>query len=286
MQDQHLPPAEAAVFELFALRYAEHSGRQAGENFLDATALPADPHEAGSNLDYFIWLARRGHEVVVIDTGFGPDAAVRRGRRLYRTAREALALMGIDSHQVKTVILTHLHYDHAGGFGDFPAATFHLQEAEAAYATGPCICDPAARGVFDVENIVDYIRSLYAGRIRFHRGDHDLGNGLLLHEIPGHSAGLQAVSVPTARGRVLIASDATHLYANLARRNPFPILWDEVQLRRGFERLATLAPSLDHIIPGHDPLVMRAYPPVSETLDGIVVRLDVAPLIPFAGLCA
>ncbi|WP_112313110.1 N-acyl homoserine lactonase family protein [Pseudogemmobacter bohemicus] len=280
MREERDHPADAAVFELFALRYAEHSGRHQGENFVD----PADPHEAGSNLDYFIWLARRGAETLVIDTGFGPDAARRRGRRLFRTAREALALVGVDSHQVETVILTHLHYDHAGSLTDFPRAQFHLQEAEAAHATGPCMCDPAARGVFDVENIVEYIRSLYAGRITFHQGDHDLGNGIRLHEIPGHSAGLQAVSVPTARGRVLLASDATHLYANLARHAPFPILWDEARLRQGFARLEALAPSADHIIPGHDPLVMQAYPAVSEPLSGIAVRLDTAPLLSFAEL--
>lgn len=286
MQSEANFPVEPAAFELFALRYAEHSGRHAGENFLGASLGARDPHEAGSNLDYFIWLARRGREVVVIDTGFGAEAAVRRGRNLLRTAREALALLGVDSHQVKTVVLTHLHYDHAGSLGDFPQAQFHLQEAEAAHATGPCMCDPVARGVFDVENIVDYIRSLYAGRIIFHQGDQDLGNGITLHAIPGHSAGLQAVSVPTARGRVLIASDATHLYANLARRAPFPILWDEAQLRAGFERLVALAPSVDHIVPGHDPMVMRAYPAVSETLSGVAVRLDVAPLIPFTELGA
>lgn len=282
MSTEAARPANGGDFELFALRYAEHAGRAMAQNFL----APADPHEAGSALDYFVWLARRGPEVVVIDTGFGPEAAARRGRRLLRTPREALALMGVDTHQVKTVILTHLHYDHAGSLGDFPAAQFHLQPAEAAHATGPCMCDQAARAVFDVGNIVDYIQSLFAGRVTFHEGDSDLCDGIRLHAIPGHSAGLQAVSVRTARGWVLLASDATHLYANLARRDPFPILWDETQLRAGFARLLALAPSVDHIIPGHDPAVMRAYPAVSEPLSGIAVRLDVAPLIPFGEVSA
>ncbi|GEO87105.1 N-acyl homoserine lactonase family protein [Ciceribacter naphthalenivorans] len=259
-------------FELYALRYAMHGGRTAKDNF-----LRADPHEAGANLDYFIWLARRADEVFVIDTGFGHDAAKARGRTLLRHPTDALALLGVDAREVSQVILTHLHYDHAGTLGGFPAARFHLQVDEAGHATGPCMCNAKARAPFDVENIVAYIRSLYAGRIEFHRGDQELTPGLWLHAIPGHSAGLQAVRVMTKRGWVVLASDATHFYANMERGNPFPVLFDEAALVRGYSRLIELAPSLDHIVPGHDPAVMRAYPAASTELEGVVVRLDVAP---------
>ena len=261
-----------APFELYALRYATHGGRTAKDNFLNA-----DPHETGSNLDYFIWLARREEEVFVIDTGFGSAAAKARGRTLLRDPKDALALLGVDARTVSQVVLTHLHYDHAGTLGDFPAARFHLQVDEAGHATGPCMCDAKARAPVDVENIVAYIRSLYAGRIEFHRGDRELAPGFWLHAVPGHSAGLQAVRVMTERGWVVLASDATHFYANMERRNPFPVLFDEAALIRGYSRLTELAPSLDHIVPGHDPAVMRAYPAASPELEGVVVRLDVAP---------
>jgi hypothetical protein len=45
----------------------------------------------------------------------------------------------------------------------------------------------------------------------------------------------------------------------------------------GFEKLLAAAPDERHIVPGHDPLVMRLYPAPSPELDGIVVRLDVQP---------
>ena len=47
-----------------------------------------------------------------------------------------------------------------------------------------------------------------------------------------------------------------------------------------FERLivtTAVAPSPDHIVPGHDPLVMQRYPAPRPELAGIVARLDVAP---------
>ncbi|MCV9909346.1 N-acyl homoserine lactonase family protein [Brucella sp. HL-2] len=261
-------------FELYALRYATHTGRTAKDNF-----LYADPHESGENLDYFIWLARRDDEIYVIDTGFGQQAADGRGRTLLRPPVDALALMDVDARQVSEVILTHLHYDHAGTLGDFPSARFHLQVDEAGHATGPCMCDPKARAPFDVDNIVAYIRNLYAGRIEFHRGDKELASGIWLHSVPGHSAGLQAVRVYTKRGWVVLASDATHFYANMERENPFPVLFDEAALIRGYARLIELAPTLDHIVPGHDPAVMRAYCAPLEALEGIVVRLDVEPVL-------
>lgn len=266
--------ATPAPFQLFALRYATHSGRTQSEN-----ALNGDPHEAGADLDYYIWLARREGEVFVIDTGFGAPAAEARKRKLLRNPVEALRLIGVEAADVAQVILTHLHYDHAGCLGDFPKAQFHLQVAEAGYATGPCICDAHARKPFDVENIVNYVRSLYDGRIRFHDGDSELVPGLWLHAIPGHSAGLQAVRVYTARGWVVLASDATHFYANIGQGTAFPVLLDQAALLRGYSRLIELAPNHDHIVPGHDPAVMRAYPAVSADLSGIAVRLDVPPLL-------
>lgn len=272
---------EAAPFELYALHYAVHSGRRASDNFLDA-----DPHETGVDLHYFVWLARRESEIYVIDTGFSQAAAAARGRTLLRRPAEALKLLGVDAAEVEQVIVTHLHYDHAGTLTDFPKAQFHIQVAEAAYATGPCMCNPKTRATFDVENIVNYVRTLFAGHVTFHEGDVRLAPGLWLHKIPGHTAGLQSVRVFTRRGWVVIASDATHLYANMARKNPFPIFHDERALLKGFERIAELAPSLDHIVPGHDPAVMRAYRAPDAATDGIVVRLDEPPILSWQELSA
>jgi hypothetical protein len=42
----------------------------------------------------------------------------------------------------------------------------------------------------------------------------------------------------------------------------------------GYNTLYRLADSKDHIVPGHDPLVMERYPAASAALNGIVVRLD------------
>src|SRR5690606_5250765 len=113
--------------------------RKAQDNYMGAV----DFHDAESDLDYYVWVARRGDEIYVIDTGFDEQAARARGRELLMPVREGLALLGIAAEHVQHVILTHLHYDHAGTLDQFPAARFHIQDAESTYATGRCMCHSA-----------------------------------------------------------------------------------------------------------------------------------------------
>jgi len=261
-------------FELFALRYANHGGRSAAENFIGG-----DPHEGTSDLDYFVWVARRSDRFFLIDTGFGREAAARRKRDLIMTPKEALRLIGTDADKVDEVILTHLHFDHAGTLGDFPRARFHMQDREAAYATGRSMCHAHFRGPYDVEDVVDYVRCLFQGRIAFHDGVTELTPGLELHRIGGHSEGLQAVRVFTRRGWVVVASDASHLYANFEQDRPFPIFSNVFDMLEGYRTLHRLADTPAHIVPGHDPLVMRRYRAPALELEGRVVRLDVAPVV-------
>jgi glyoxylase-like metal-dependent hydrolase (beta-lactamase superfamily II) len=86
--------------------------------------------------------------------------------------------------------------------------------------------------------------------------------------------GMQAVRVATRRGWVVLASDASHFYANMEQTRPFPIVWSVAEMVDGYRKLRDLAESPSHVIPGHDPLVMERYPAASSELTGIAVRLD------------
>jgi glyoxylase-like metal-dependent hydrolase (beta-lactamase superfamily II) len=259
-------------FELFAIRYARLSGRKGSDNIIGG-----DLHEAGSDLEYFVWVARRSDKTFVIDTGFNTAAATQRRRELLRKPKDALALLGIDATAVEDVVLTHLHYDHAGTVSAFPRARLHVQDTEVSYATGRCMCHGFLRHPYDVEDIVTFVRRVYAGQVAFHDGTVQLADGLSLHRIGGHTGGLQVVRVWTRRGWVVIASDASHLYINIRSRLAFPAVYHVGELLEGYETIHRLADSPDHVVPGHDPLVMQLYPPLSPELSGIVVRLDCAP---------
>jgi hypothetical protein len=73
---------------------------------------------------------------------------------------------------------------------------------------------------------------------------------------------------------VVLASDASHFYANLEEERPFPIVWSVAEMVDGYRRIRELAESPGHIIPGHDPRVMERYPAPSPALRGIAARLD------------
>jgi glyoxylase-like metal-dependent hydrolase (beta-lactamase superfamily II) len=248
-----------STYEIIALRYATHA-RPASENFLYPASAGEDPHDYPMPIDYFIWAIRNSERVLVVDTGFDYPAAEARGRRLLTHPVDALRVIGVGAEQVCDVIITHLHYDHAGNLGAFPAARFHLQDSEMAYATGRCMCHPRLRHPFEVEDVVTMVRRLYDGRVNFVDGDEEIAPGISLHHVPGHTRGLQCVRVETARGPVVLASDAAHFYANMERRNPFPIVVDVAAMMESWRKLARLAGDEERIVPGHDPLVMQRYP--------------------------
>jgi glyoxylase-like metal-dependent hydrolase (beta-lactamase superfamily II) len=258
-------------YEVYAVRYAHHD-RPARENFLDN-----DPHEGQGPLDYFVWAIVGEGRTYVVDTGFGAVEAKARGRQLLRTPAEGLRMIGIDAATVADVIVTHMHYDHAGSLDLFPNATFHIQDREMRYVTGRCMTHPQLRGSFALADVEGMVRRTYQGRVRFHDGDHELAPGLSLHFIGGHTMGLQSVRVLTRRGHVVVASDAAHLYAHLDEGRAFPTVYNVGDMLEGHRTLRRLADSERHIVPGHDPLVLRRYPPARPELEGIVVRLDAEP---------
>tara|TARA_R110002096_G_scaffold52222_12_gene136233 strand:- start:2046 stop:2831 length:786 start_codon:yes stop_codon:yes gene_type:complete len=260
-----------SVWQVHALKYADRNARTRRDSFLFD-----DNHDAPHAMDYFIWVLRRGKEVILVDTGYDDAEASARGRPIRLTAVAALAPLGLRPDDITTVIVTHLHYDHAGGLHLFPEATLHMQSAEMAYATGPCMCHDVLRAPFSAGHVCEAIQRLYSGRVVFLDGDGQVAEGVTVHRIGGHSRGLQCVRVRTEAGWLVLASDAAHYYENLTARKPFPIVVDLEDMMTGFSRLEQLANSPGLIIPGHDPLVRSRF-----AQDGAdwVFRLDRGPMI-------
>ncbi len=265
-------PVNPPTYEVFAIKYAERDARRP-EHFIGG-----DPHDGPMPMDYFIWLIRNDERVIVVDTGFNAAMAARRKRTLVREPREGLALLGVRATDVREVVITHLHYDHVGTFFDFPNAQFHLQDEEMEFVTGRHMRQPFFRHPYEVEEVVGMVRLVFGERVIFHRGEAEIAPGVSVHHIGGHTQGLQSVRVHTQRGWVVLASDASHYYEHMEQGRCFPLVFDVAEMLAGYDTLRRLAASPQHIIPGHDPLVMKRYPPVSKELAGIAVRLDVDPL--------
>jgi glyoxylase-like metal-dependent hydrolase (beta-lactamase superfamily II) len=259
------------VHEVFAIRYAHHD-RQSPENFVFG-----DPHDVLQPLAYFVWAIRGPRGTFVVDSGFDRPMAQKRGRQIVQPVEDGLSAIGIDAARVEQVIVTHLHYDHCGNHDLFPRAHYHLQDDEMAYATGRYMRHPLLRIPFEADDVVAMVRKVFADRVTFHDGDWEMAPGITVHRIGGHSKGLQCVRVRTARGHVVLAADASHLYAHINEGRVFPVTFNIGDVLEGYETIKRLADSPDHIIPGHDPEVARRYPPAGPGLEGMAVRLDVPP---------
>jgi glyoxylase-like metal-dependent hydrolase (beta-lactamase superfamily II) len=267
---QLLPPmasTDEGVYQIFLLRYATTAGRRIHDNF-----LVRDMHDGPMPMDYNLWIVRNAQRTILVDTGFSERAAAERQRKLDFDPIIALSRIGIDPDALDDVILTHLHYDHAGNLDRFAKARFHVQDAEVAFATGRCMCDAHTRWPFDVEDITTLIRRLYAGRVIFHDGDATPFPGISLHALPGHSKGVQAVRVMTPRGPVILASDVSHYYANFLRMAPFIITVELEATLASYRKLMDLAGgAVERIVPGHDPKVRKLYPHI--TVAGLELTL-------------
>ena len=211
-------------------------------------------------MDYFMWLLRRGDEVILVDTGYDDAEAANRDRPIRLDPAAALAPFDLKADDIGTIIVTHLHYDHAGGLHLFPNATLHMQAAEMAFATGPCMCHDTLRMPFTADHICEAVKRLYAGRVIFHEGEGQVSEGVTVHCLGGHSRGLQCVRVLTDAGWLVLASDAAHYYENFEARKPFPIVVDLQGMLDGFDALHRLASDPNLIVPGHDPLVREYFP--------------------------
>ncbi|MEO6186158.1 MAG: N-acyl homoserine lactonase family protein [Steroidobacteraceae bacterium] len=258
-------------YEIYAIRYG-HLDRTARHNFIDG-----DRHDGPMPLDYYVWLIRGPHGTFLLDTGFDAAMAAQRRRELVRPVAEGLRAIGVDPATLRDIIISHMHYDHAGNHELFPVARYHVQSDEMAFCTGSAMCHGLMRAPFEAGDVQAMIGKLFADRVVFHDGDAELAPGLTLHKVGGHTRGLQVVRVHTRRGWVVLASDAAHFYANWQQRRPFPIVENVTAYLDAFRRIEQLAASPRHIIPGHDPLVLRRYPRALPDLADIV-RLDMDPV--------
>jgi glyoxylase-like metal-dependent hydrolase (beta-lactamase superfamily II) len=265
-------PDEDDVYHVYALRYGGVAGRRSHQNFMQR-----DAHDGPMPLDFYLWIVHNAHRAILVDTGFSPRAAAERGFPIDFDPLEGLTRIGFAPALFKDVVLTHLHFDHAGNIDRFDNARFHIQDGEVAYATGRCMCHSFMRHNYDVEDVVTLVRRLYADRVIYHDGDGELAPGLRLHVFPGHSAKLQGLEVRTPRGPVLLASDASHYYANVLAARPYAVTIDVGATLDTYQRLQHIAGAPDRLIPGHDPKIRKLFAPI--TVNGVeLLPLHAVPL--------
>jgi N-acyl homoserine lactone hydrolase len=206
------------------------------------------------------YLIEVGEERILIDTGLHPDAAADAARHyegseslgVFTLEQETGLDRQVDLDSLTRVVLTHLHFDHAGGSALLPSSLpVFVQRREWEAGRDP---EAIARNFFlprDYEGLGD--------RVVLVDGDHDLlGDGsveLLL--TPGHTPGHQSVRVGDD---LVIGGDVTHFASGLDDHR-LPIFGDDLEVQlASAERLRVLRDAGAEVRPGHDPEVLAPGP--------------------------
>jgi len=233
----------AATWEIFPLELGRRTAHAAWFFYLSEDNGPLE-------IAYRAWLLSRGPQRVLVDTGPPLDESARRGLRQVVAVDAALAAIGVDAAAIETVVLTHLHWDHAAGSPSLPNARFFVQRAEADYFGGPAHAHPATGRFFSHRHKLQAL--LDSGRCTFFDGDAPLAPGLDLLHVGGHTPGSQMVRVDTTEGTALITGDVVPLARNYETGTPNGILVNLLDSIAALKRVRELQPVL--LYPGHDPV--------------------------------
>jgi glyoxylase-like metal-dependent hydrolase (beta-lactamase superfamily II) len=251
--------------ELIAVRYGvmEATKSRLFHNF-HAYGEP----DAPASLAYYFWVLQEGERVTLLDTGWDPAVARRRGRDCLVEPLEALAALGIEPGQVGTILVSHFHYDHVGNLRAFQRAELVVPATEVEFwATPMARSGQFAAHVEDAElEVVEAARA--AGRVREVSGEAEVLPGVRAIEVGGHSPGqlmflvAGAATGAAAARDVLLTSDAAHLYDDFELDRPSSVVADLAAMYRAHARIRDLAAAGTTIVPGHDPLVLDRFPAV------------------------
>lgn len=194
----------------------------------------------------------------LVDTGIG-DKFDARHKQIYAVADEmlpddALRAAGKDPDRVTDVILTHLHFDHAGGAtradGEpvFPNARYHVQRAQLDWARRPSLKDRGSFRPLDFAPLAD------ADRLVFHEGRTEIADDLELIPVDGHTPAMQLVKVEGDGQTLLYGADLVPTVGHV--RTPYVMAYDVEPLKTVAEKTEWLGRAADEdwiLFFEHDP---------------------------------
>jgi N-acyl homoserine lactone hydrolase len=218
-------------------------------------------------------LEHPGAGPVLIDTGLHPSVAAkpneslgRLGTLVFRDLQmdpsqavpAQLRELDIEPSEVRTVVMTHLHIDHASGISEFPDATFVVSRAEWEAATSQGRLHGYSTRQFDHAfdyRLLDFDGEDTSSFSGFARSFDLFGDGSVRAVYtPGHTLGHMSVVVRTAGGEVLVAGDAIYLRRNLDDTHLPNRTEDDHLYRRSLREMQQYVRETPDalVIPGHD----------------------------------
>jgi len=240
------------LYEVYAFRYATLPDFP-----VEALIAGADPARR-LDIAMAVWLLKGpGGKNVLVDTGFHHPELLKKWRvKDFITVPEALAKVGLRPEDISDVIITHMHWDHAGGVDLFPHARVWIQKDEWTFYSNSKNQN-AGISAADVAALPEIQER---GRLVLVAGDREVIPGITVYLGGKHTYGAQYVGVRSAAGTVVMASDAVYLYENLEKSLPIAQTLDAGANLEAQKRMKAIASSPRLIVPGHDPEVFIRFP--------------------------
>jgi len=157
---------------------------------------------------------------------------------------ERIRAIGVDPADVRWIVVSHFHADHAGGNVDFPNATVIVNEAEHEFATANA--DGGLYALEEFETGQPFIKV---------RGEHDVfGDGtVVVFPTPGHTPGHQSARVRTDGGDIVLTGDCCAMRRSLEEFKLPDHCHNADQSLASLKLLAGMAKKGARIFPSHDP---------------------------------
>jgi glyoxylase-like metal-dependent hydrolase (beta-lactamase superfamily II) len=172
-----------------------------------------------------------------------------------------LAELEIDVREIRYLVCSHLHFDHAGGNAQIPDAPVVIQRKEWEAGHDPEGIRAGGYKPADYDLGQEFIQV---------DGEHDLfGDGSVIC-LPtyGHTAGHQSLKVRLESGELILAGDACYLRRTLEQLHLSPVLHDREQEIQTLEKLRTLEAKGARVFVGHDPEFWATVPQAPLPIEG------------------
>jgi glyoxylase-like metal-dependent hydrolase (beta-lactamase superfamily II) len=260
------PAQTASPYEVYALRYATIPEFPVAELVAGADA------QRKLDIAMIVWLVRGNGHTAVVDSGFYRPQFFKDWKvNDYVRPDKVVEGFGVKAEDVTDVIITHMHWDHADGADLFPNARIWVQDDEYTYYTGKAWQTKGTHGGIDPDDVLMMVKKNLAGKLALVAGDaQQILPGITCYTGGKHTFQSQYVSVKTAHGTVVLASDNMYLYENLDKHVPIAATLDGASNLRAQDRMRTIASRPEWIVPGHDPAEFARFTKVADR----VVRID------------
>ena len=253
------------VYQVFAVQYADL------KDFAVPALVAGADQSRKMDIAMMFWVIKGEGRNILFDCGFYREKFMKQWHPAnYEKPSIAVARAGLKPEDITDVVISHIHWDHADGFDLFPNAKVWIQKEELAYYAGEA-WQGHRRTAADADDIVGLVRFNTEGRLNLIDGDdREIFPGIRAYTGGKHTFASQFLTVHTAGGTVVLASDNVYLNENLEKHVPIAATLDADSNLRTQDRMKQLATRPGLIIPGHDPAVMKAFPAVAPG----VVRIE------------